>query len=83
MKRTTQHWYFTTDELGRFHSFDWEPAIVENSYEEIEKIWEEEIVRTIDWYKAWYTNGVIDRVERNSWEIFTYTNWELDDSCNN
>lgn len=83
MLRTTPHWYFTTDEEWRFHSFDNEPAIVENSYEEIEKIWEEEMVNVISWYKAWYTNWVVDRVERDSWEVFTYTNGELNGGGNN
>lgn len=79
----TEHWYFSVDEEKRFHWENWEPAIVENSYEEEVVVWEEIMINKIDWYKAWYTHWVIERVERDNGDVFTYTNGELDDTCSN
>jgi hypothetical protein len=35
VRKETEHGYYTTDELGRFHSYNDEPAIVVNSYERV------------------------------------------------
>lgn len=82
MRTETAHWWFTTNETWQFHSFDGEPAIVENSYTKTETAWEwEQMTEThedIEWYKAWYNNWVIVRVERDWGEVFSFDeDWNL------
>lgn len=65
MERIEQeHWYYTIDELGRFHNEGDEPAIVVNDYLD-------EKNEAVSWYRAWYNHWVMIRSERNSWEVFT------------
>jgi len=63
MIKQVPHGYITVDADGRFHSENDEPAISIESYEEIEIIDNEEIVKQIDGYKAWYNHGVLHRLD--------------------
>jgi hypothetical protein len=80
MRVEQEHWYYTTNELWQFHSFDDGPAIDIESYENITKEWEEEIIEQIDWYKARYKNGELHRdnlpaVIRGDWTEYFYIDW--------
>lgn len=70
MRTEQEHWYYITNEIWQFHSFDDEPAIVVNSYETIEIVWGEEMVIGTEWYKARYNNGERLRTERDNGEVF-------------
>lgn len=70
MRTEQEHWYYITNEIWQFHSFDDEPAIVVNSYETIEIVWGEEMVIETEWYKARYNNGERLRTERDNGEVF-------------
>jgi len=61
MRTEQEHWYYTTNELTQFHSFDDEPAIVVESYTWIGMSWEEE---QMEWYKARYKDG---KLHRENW----------------
>lgn len=79
MRVDQEHWYYTTNELWQFHSFDDEPAIVVESYTWISMSWEEE---QIEWYKARYKDGNLHRdnwpaVIRDSGEEFYYIDGEI------
>jgi len=79
MRIDQEHWYYTTNELWQFHSFDDEPAIVVESYTWISMSWEEE---QIEWYKARYKDGNLHRenwpaVIRDSGEEFYYIDGEI------
>lgn len=57
MRIEQEHGWFTVDEWGKFHSFNDEPAIVIESYQDGD-----------DWvngYTAWYNHGELVRCERN------------------
>jgi uncharacterized protein CbrC (UPF0167 family) len=58
VRKETEHGYYTTDELGRFHSFNDEPAIVVNSYSTMD---ENEVETITEGYQAWYKNGELHR----------------------
>ena len=49
--------------MEQFHSFDDEPAIIVNDHKEKDMDTGEEI--DVEWYKAWYDNGELLKVERN------------------
>ena len=67
MRVEQELWYYTIDELGRFHS-EWdEPAIVVNDYLKEKEDW---VYEPVSWYKARYENGKFLRSERNSGEVF-------------
>jgi len=79
MRIDQEHWYYTTNEAGQFHSFDDEPAIVVESYTWISMSWEEE---QIEWYKARYKDENLHRenwpaVIRDSGEEFYYIDGEI------
>lgn len=80
VKITQEHGYYTTDDLGRFHSFNNEPAIVVNSFSTIDEN-EEEIIT--EGYKAWYKDGQLHRendlpaVIRDNGKEFYYVNGEF------
>jgi len=79
MRVDQEHWYYTTNELWQFHSFDDEPAIVVESYTWISMSWEEE---QIEGYKARYKDGNLHRdnwpaVIRDSGEEFYYIDGEI------
>lgn len=74
MRYDQEHWYYTVDEAWRFHSFDDEPAVVVESYMWKNDIWEDE---WINWYKARYTNGQMDRVERDPLPDNQEEEWQL------
>lgn len=83
LKRDTPYWRNTTDENWQFHSYDWEPAIVENSRTEIEKVktidWQEvEMEVEVEWYKARFNHWVPVRSERDLGWVFEYDEqWNL------
>jgi len=69
-KITQENWWYTIDELGRFHS-EWDaPAIhikdhiAENG-------------DPVSWYMAWYEHGKLTKSTRNSWEEYLYEDWNL------
>ncbi len=80
MERIEQeHWYYTHNELWQFHSFDDEPAIVIESYENVTYVEWEEKIETWEWYKARYKDWELHRenwpaVIRDSWVEFYYVN---------
>ena len=84
-KIITDNWRYTVDELGRFHSFDWEPAVfVKDTIE----IGEDKEAKTISWYRAWYKNWKLHREDwpasiRNDWPEFFYLDWKKSDDINN
>ena len=76
MKIETGHGYYTADDNQLFHSFDDEPAIVIDSYQETN---ENKEITEIEGYKAWYKNGELHRevwpaIIRNNGEEFYYIN---------
>ena len=82
MKKIVDHWRYTHNELWQFHSFDDEPAIDIESYENITKWedWLEDTIEQIDWYKARYKNGELHRdnwpaVIRWDWTKYFYIDW--------
>lgn len=68
MRVETAHGYYITDEEGRFHSEGSEPAIVENSYTQVDELGVES---EVEWYKARYTHWIRERTERDRWRLFT------------
>jgi len=78
-KTTIEHGYYTTDEVGRFHSFDDEPAIKVEDHIITEENGE---IKEVSGYRAWYKNGQIHRegspsVIRNSGEEYYYIDGKL------
>jgi len=61
MKKTVDHWRYTHNELWQFHSFDDEPAIVIESYENKTIVEWEEVIESWEWYKARYKDGQLHR----------------------
>lgn len=80
MRKEVQFGYYTTDEQGRFHSYNDEPAIVIATHYESQES-SEELVE-VEGYKAWYKEGKLHRegapaVIRDSGKKFWYENENL------
>jgi len=68
MERIEQeHGYYTIDELGRFHSYNDEPAIVVADHVANDM---NGTPTPVNWYRSWYENGKMIRSERNTGEVF-------------
>ena len=77
-----EHGYYIVNENNQFHSYNDEPAILIESYDEFEEVGEEVITRKVEGYKAWYKNGVLHRengpaIIRNNGSEYYYLNGEI------
>jgi hypothetical protein len=76
------HGFYMADENGQFHSENDEPAIVINSYEDIEMVNDEEVITSVEGYRAWYNHGKLHRIGnpaviRDNGSTYYYINGEI------